>query len=203
MNINFDKEMEKIISLNQKLNIKPKLLLHACCAPCSTFCIERVREYFDLTMYFYNPNMDEEKEYLLRANELIRLCETLGIKYIIEPFMSESFYSAVKGLEQEKEGGKRCYKCFTLRLGKTLEKAKELDFDYFTTTLTVSPYKNSAVINEIGLSLAEEKKPKYLPSDFKKHEGYLKSIELSKKYGLYRQNYCGCIYSKRDREEHK
>ena len=194
--VNYDTLMIKEIERIKEKNAKPKLLLHSCCAPCSSACIERLKEHFDLTVYYYNPNIDGEEEYDKRANEQIRLCKLLGVNCIIEKFSSNDFYDKVKGLEKEIEGGSRCEKCFTLRLSKTIEFAKANGYDYFATTLTVSPLKNAKLINEIGEKLARGTGLKYLPSDFKKKGGYLRSIELSKEYDLYRQNYCGCEFSK-------
>lgn len=193
---NFDLSMQKVINSHRESGEKPKLLLHSCCAPCSSTCLERIKDFFDITVYFYNPNMDTEEEFNLRKEEQIRLCELLGVNYIIENYFNKDFLSVVKGLEKEKEGGKRCEKCFFLRLTKTAETAKEKGFDYFATTLTLSPLKNAEKINAIGREIEKNIKVKYLPSDFKKKGGYLRSIELSKEYNLYRQNYCGCVYSK-------
>ena len=168
-----------------------RLLLHCCCAPCSSACLERLKDDFQITVLFYNPNI-ENPEYEKRKSELIRLINTTGWASFLDcDHDTNEFYSAIKGLENEKEGGKRCEKCFELRLAKTAYLAK--DFDYFTTTLTISPLKNAALINEIGSRLGGDK---WLYSDFKKGDGYLKSIKLSEKYCLYRQNYCGCVYSK-------
>lgn len=193
-NLNYDKLMMQTI---KGLSCKPKLLLHSCCAPCSTACIERLLPFFDLTVYYYNPNIDGVEEFLKRANEQKRLCESLSVKFVEEKFCPEEFYGFVKGLEDAIEGGDRCTKCFNLRLKKTAEFAKQEGFDYFTTTLTVSPLKNADKINEIGLSIEREIGVKFLPSDFKKRGGYQRSVELSKEYNLYRQNYCGCVFSKR------
>lgn len=176
---------------------KPSLLLHACCAPCSTAVIERIKDYFNLTVFFYNPNMDGQEEYSLRLEEIKRLCKTLNIPLIFTDYLSQEYLSEVVGLESEKEGGKRCEKCFYLRLNKTAELAKEKSFNYFATTLTVSPLKNAELLNNLGLIIEEKHGVKYLPSDFKKQGGYARSIEMSKEYGLYRQNYCGCAFSKR------
>lgn len=195
--INFNKELENLIEENIKNGIKPKLLLHSCCAPCSSTCIERLTRGFDLTIYYFNPNIDSDIEFQKRAKEQMRLCETLNLKFILEEYNCDAFNSAVKGLENEKEGGKRCSVCFYLRLKKTSEKAKELGFTYFATTLTLSPLKNAETINFIGKKIEKEVGVKYLETDFKKNGGYLRSIELSKEFGLYRQNYCGCLYSKR------
>ena len=194
---NYQTEMEKIISYHMKKSEKPKLLLHSCCAPCSTACIERVSEFFDLTVYYYNPNIDTESEYSHRANEQQRLCTELNVKCIIEEYAKQDFLTAVQGLEREKEGGTRCDKCFYLRLNKTAQTAKENGFDYFATTLSVSPLKNIEKLNEAGQKAQEQTGVKFLPTDFKKKGGYLRSIELSKRFNLYRQNYCGCEFSLR------
>ena len=151
---------------------------------------------FDITIFYYNPNIDSEKEFNLRATEQVRYAKSLGLNCVVADYDKQSFLSAVKGLEQEKEGGSRCDKCFNLRLSKTAEKCIELGYDYFATTLTVSPLKNAKLINEIGFSLEKSMGARYLPSDFKKQNGYLRSITLSKENNLYRQNYCGCEFSK-------
>lgn len=192
----FNKEMEKIIAELKRDGKREKLLLHSCCAPCSTACLERITDAFITTVYYYNPNIDTEKEYDLRAKEQVKLCKQLNIDCIVEEYGKQNFLTTVSGLESAPEGGVRCEKCFYLRLKKTAEKAKELGFDYFTTTLTVSPLKNATKLNDIGKLIEEETGVKFLPTDFKKRGGYLRSVELSKKYGLYRQNYCGCEFSK-------
>lgn len=194
--INYDKETDKIIAEFQNADKTPTLLMHACCAPCSSACIMRTNEFFDITVYYYNPNIDSEEEFIRRAKEQERLCAELNVKSVIEKYNADEFYDVVKGFESEPEGGARCEKCFYLRLKKTAEKAKAQGFKFFTTTLTLSPLKNAALLNEIGSSVAKETGVKFLPSDFKKKGGYQKSIELSKQYSLYRQNYCGCIFSK-------
>lgn len=192
--INYDVEFEKVIkSLNGK---KPKLLLHSCCAPCSSACLERLNDFFNITVYYYNPNIDTKEEFELRADEQVRYSSKLGIETIVVPYRPDEFYGAVTGKELEREGGARCLVCYNLRLSSTAEYAKEHGFDYFATTLTVSPLKNANALNEIGLELAKKTGVNYLPSDFKKKNGYLRSIELSKENGLYRQNYCGCKFSK-------
>ena len=196
MKENYNKLMEKTISELKKSGQKKRLLLHACCAPCSSSCIERLVDDFDVTVYFYNPNMDTDEEYNLRALEQQRLCELLDVKCVVEEYIPEQFFSAVKGMEEHKEGGARCGVCFSLRLKKTAEYAKLNGFDYFTTTLTVSPLKNAEVLNVIGEKVGKELGVSFLNSDFKKRNGYARSIELSKEYRLYRQNYCGCIFSK-------
>lgn len=193
MKIDFNAKMEGIIN---SLQSKPKLLLHSCCAPCSTAVIERLKDYFELTIYYYNPNINDLDEFSMRATEQERLCKVLGVGYILPKYDVNEFESKVVGLEKELEGGKRCQTCFSLRLIKTAEFAKQYGYDYFATTLTVSPLKNALLINSIGESIQEQIGVKYLPSDFKKKGGYLRSIELSKQYELYRQNYCGCSYSK-------
>lgn len=175
------------------------LLLHCCCAPCASACLERLKDFFKITVLFYNPNIEDE-EYLKRKDELLRLLEITKWATVLDcDHDTNEFYSRVKGLEGEKEGGKRCEVCFTLRLEKTCEIAEKNGFDYFSTTLTLSPLKNSSLINEIGENLALGKKVKWLHSDFKKKDGYLRSLQLSKEYGLYRQNYCGCVYSIREK----
>ena len=194
--VNYDKEMEKIITVHKNKGEKPKLLLHSCCAPCSTACIERLKEFFELTVYFYNPNLDSEEEFSLRAKEQVRYCESELVDVCVEKYVPQEFYNVVKGLEHVLEGGARCEKCFYLRLKRTAEKAKELGFDYFTTTLTVSPLKNATKLNQIGQNIEREVGVKFLPTDFKKRNGYLRSIQLSKENELYRQNYCGCEFSK-------
>ena len=196
--MNYSKELEKKIEEYKKSGAKPKLLLHACCAPCSSYVLEYLSEVFDITLYFYNPNISPEKEYVFRSAELIRLVGEMGlsIKVVIEKYSPKEFFEIANGLESQKEGGERCFKCYELRLRKAGEYAKENGFDYFTTTLSISPYKNAEALNEIGGRVAEAKGVKYLFSDFKKKNGYKRSIELSKEYSLYRQNYCGCIFSK-------
>lgn len=173
-----------------------KLLLHSCCGPCSTQVIEVLKENFDITIYYYNPNIDTNEEYQHRLEEQKRYCEVVGIKVIEDGYNSEEFLSQVKGLEKEREGGARCPVCFKLRLEKTANKAKELGFDCFGTTLTVSPHKNAEIINCIGKAVQQSTAIEFLEGNYKKQDGYKKSIELSKKYNLYRQNYCGCIFSK-------
>lgn len=199
---NLQKALEAIIEKNEKAGIKPSLLLHACCAPCSSYCIDYLNRHFDITLFFYNPNIHPAEEYTYRASELKRLVREMGLSIpVIEAENdTESFYALAKGKENIREGGARCFDCYRLRLEKTAALAKEKGFDYFTTTLSISPLKNAAKLREIGLELEEKYGIKNLPSDFKKKEGYKKSIELSKKYNLYRQNYCGCEFSKRESE---
>ncbi len=197
--IDYNKAMLEIIKSNG--GQKKKLLLHSCCAPCSTACIERLIDYFDITIFYYNPNIDTLEEFNLRATEQVRYSKSLGIDCIVADYDKQSFLSKAKGLEKELEGGARCEKCFNLRLEKTALKCKELGYDYFATTLTVSPLKNAKLINEIGFNLEKSLGVKYLPSDFKKQNGYLNSIRLSKENNLYRQNYCGCEFSKIKQQE--
>ena len=193
MKTNYDNKMMEIIN---SLDSKKKLLLHSCCGPCSSACIERLKDYFDITVVYYNPNIEPKEEYEHRKGEQIRLLNEWSIKYIDSDYDNESFKDLTKHLALEKEGGRRCSVCFGIRLKYTAKKALELGFDYFTTTLTVSPHKNSELINKIGGSIGESLGIKYLYSDFKKKEGYKRSIELANAYNLYRQNYCGCLYSK-------
>ena len=202
---NFQKELEKIIEENKKSGIVPSLLLHSCCAPCSSYCLEYLSDYFKITVLYYNPNLYPAEEYDRRVGEQKKLVCALPAKYPIS--LAEikgdpkEFYNAVKELEHIKEGGERCFACFKLRLEKAAEYAKENNFDYFTTTLTISPLKNAQKLNEIGEAAGEKFGVSHLPSDFKKKNGYLRSVELSKQYELYRQDYCGCVFSKKEREE--
>ena len=200
-NRNYQKEMEKIIE--RLSGEKKSLLLHSCCAPCSSAVLEKLQEIFEITVFFYNPNISETEEYRKRVEEQKRLIEAFNrkktdcpIKIIDGDYEPQEFYAIAKGLENCPEGGERCFKCYALRLEKTAQLAKELKFDYFTTTLTISPLKNAAKLNEIGEEMAGKYETAFLPSDFKKKEGYKRSIELSKEYDLYRQNFCGCAFSK-------
>lgn len=197
MNENYVNKLKEIID---KLDYKPKLLLHSCCAPCSSYVITYLYDYFDITILYYNPNIYPYEEYKKRKDEQIRLISNFkGVKIIDCDYDNDIYNEAIKGLENEPERGSRCTKCFYLRLDKTGEIAKKNNFEYFGTTLTVSPYKNAKLLNEIGEDISKKYDIKWLYSDFKKNDGYKKSIELSKKYDLYRQDYCGCIYSKRDK----
>lgn len=183
------------ITINKKV---PKLLLHSCCAPCSSYVLLYLSQYFKITVFFYNPNIMPILEYQRRLEEQKKLLTFISSKYPINfiegDYDNDSFLEQIKGLEMEPESHKRCLKCYLLRLTKTAQQASN-NYDYFATTLTVSPYKNAKIINEIGTSLEKEFKVKYLPSDFKKRDGYKKSIDLAKKYNLYRQQYCGCQFS--------
>ena len=174
-----------------------RLLLHSCCGPCSTQVIDFLKNDYDITIYYYNPNIDTDEEYSHRLSEQKRYCEIVGVPVLEDGYNPDEFLCAVKGLENEREGGVRCPVCFKLRLKKTAQKAKELNFDLFGTTLTVSPHKNSTIINAIGKAVEAEEDIEFLEGNYKKQDGYKKSIEFSKKYNLYRQNYCGCIFSKR------
>jgi hypothetical protein len=200
MNENYLIKYENIIESIKGKNITPNILLHSCCAPCSSHVIEQLSPYFNITILYYNPNISPKEEYEKRKEEQIRLINTMPTKNKINildcDYDNNIYENQIKGLEQEPERGKRCTICFKLRLEKTATLAKENNYDYFGTTLTVSPYKNSKLINEIGSNLEKKYNIKWLYSDFKKKNGYKNSIELSKKYNLYRQNYCGCIYSR-------
>ena len=194
MKTDYQRALDGIIeSLGDK---RPRLLLHSCCGPCSSYVIEYLSKHFDITVYYYNPNIFPREEYEKRLAEQIKLVERLGGAVMCEAeYDPDRFYEAARGLEGEKEGGARCAECFRLRLDKTAERAKEGGFDYFCTTLTVSPHKNAPLINEISEQAAERYGVAALPADFKKREGYKRSIELSKQFDLYRQDYCGCEFS--------
>jgi hypothetical protein len=200
-NRNFQKELDRLVERLQREGKIPTLLLHSCCAPCSSHCIEYLSDFFKVTVFYYNPNISEQEEYKKRVSEQIRFIKEFPTKntvsFIEGDYEPEKYYRKVSGLEKCEEGGERCFVCYELRLRKTAELAKAQGFDYFTTTLTISPLKNSVKLNEIGLELSKEYGVSYLLSDFKKKEGYKRSIELSKEYGLYRQNYCGCEFSRR------
>jgi len=204
--VNYQKELEKILNKIASDDAKtnpPRLFLHSCCAPCSSYCLEYLCTYFQITVFYYNPNISIESEYRHRVAEQKRLiaaynAEKKGypISIVEGDYDPGVFFSVAKGLEHCPEGGERCFKCFDLRLRETAKRAKEGAYDYFATTLTISPLKNAAKINEIGLEIADELGISWLPSDFKKRDGYKRSVELSQEYGLYRQNYCGCAYSR-------
>ena len=202
MKVNYQLVMEQEIQKNA--DSCPKLMLHSCCAPCSSYVLEYLSEFFEITVFYYNPNIYPSEEFFKREEEQQNFIQKLQtknpIKFIKGEFEDDKFYAAVKGMEKEKEGGIRCRECFRLRLKKTAALAKEMGFDYFTTTLSISPHKNSAVLNEVGEEVAREYGIKYLFSDFKKKGGYKRSCELSAEYGMYRQDYCGCVFSARERE---
>jgi len=190
-----DNELKKI----QEQGVKQTLLLHVCCAPCSSYVLEYLHKYFKITVYYYNPNISPEDEYFKRAQEVKRLCRDMkldDVSVIVENYDPASFYDLASGLENEPERGKRCVKCYRLRLEASAIYAKAHSFDYFTTTLTISPLKNAQMLNEIGAEMSQKYSVNYLFSDFKKREGYKRSIELSRIYNLYRQDFCGCEFSK-------
>lgn len=196
--MNYQNELDKLI---RDLDHKPTLLLHSCCGPCSTQVLTYLCPFFNITVLYYNPNIEPIEEYIKRKNEQIRFIKEFNhdnINFLDCDYDNETFRNKTKGLENEKEGKARCPVCFRLRLEYTAKKAKKLNYDYFGTTLTVSPYKNSRQINILGGIIGEKYNIKYLFSDFKKGEGYKKSIEYSKEYNLYRQDYCGCLFSKND-----
>ena len=199
MKTNYQLVLDKILE-----NINGEtLLLHSCCAPCSSYVLEYLSNYFKITVFYYNPNISPEEEYIKRKEEQKRFIKNLKMKYKVEyiedSYDNDKFLEISKGLEDDIEGGNRCFKCYNLRLEKTARLAKEKGFDYFGTTLTVSPYKNSSKLNEIGETLQDKYNVKYLFSDFKKKNGYKRSIELSREYNLYRQDYCGCEFSKQNK----
>lgn len=215
--MNYQKEMEKVID---KLSVDHKrLLLHSCCAPCSSYVLSYLRSYFDLTLFYYNPNITDETEYYKRVAEQKRLIEELNyngksedqsgelvpgkIEFMEGKYLPQQFFDIAKGYENCKEGTERCFRCYELRLREAAKIAKEGNYDFFTTTLTISPLKNADKLNEIGERVGVEYGVAFLPSDFKKKNGYKRSIELSKEYDLYRQDFCGCIYSKVEREKQK
>ena len=191
---------EKVIESIIKEGKRKSLLLHVCCAPCSSYVLEYLNKFFDITVFFYNPNIDSPEEFRYRADEEKRFIGEMGldktVTYTEGDYEPERFYKISEGLEDIPEGGKRCVRCFELRLEESAKKAKDGGFDYFTTTLSISPLKNSKVLNDIGKRLSEKYGVEYLYSDFKKKNGYKRSVELSKEYNLYRQNYCGCRFSK-------
>ncbi len=197
MKTNYQKMLLELVN---NLKTTPRLLLHSCCGPCSTTCISFLTNYFDITVLYYNPNIEPRAEYEKRKAEQIKFLQNFSgkheITFLDSDYENDLYHEAIKGLEAEKEGGARCTKCFYFRLHKCAELALAQGYDYFGTTLTVSPHKNSQVINTVGAQISEELGIPFLYSDFKKNAGYQKSILLSKEYDLYRQNYCGCLYSK-------
>ena len=198
--VNYDKLMQEELKGAQD----KRLLLHSCCAPCSSHCLSELSPQIGVTVLYYNPNLDCAGEYEKRKREQLRFLRETGLADFLDcDYAPEDYLAAVRGLEEEKEGGARCAVCFRLRLDRTAREAKARGFDYFATTLTVSPLKNAKFINTIGFAVAEEVGVRYLPSDFKKRGGYLHSVKLSEEYGLYRQDYCGCAFSKAEREKQK
>ena len=200
--MSYQKMLDELLESIKNNSIKPKLLLHACCGPCSSYTIEYLSNYFNITIYYYNPNIYPEVEYIRRKEELKKFIKQFKnkINVIEELYNTEEYYKSIKGLEKLGERSERCYKCYELRLEKSAKYAKENNYDYFTTTLSISPYKNAEWINEVGEKLQDKYDIKYLFADFKKKNGYKRSLELSKEYKLYRQDYCGCVYSKQERE---
>lgn len=202
MKENYQRMMEAQLAAFAEKGRRPRLLLHGCCAPCSSYVLEYLYEKTDITMFFYNPNISPESEFLHRAGELVRLITETGreVPVIRPPYDPAPFAQIAQGLENEPEGGQRCYRCYALRLRETAACAAQKGFDFFTTTLSISPHKNAAWLNEIGKRLEAEYGVAYLYADFKKNDGYKRSIELSRQYHLYRQDYCGCSYSKAARQ---
>ncbi len=202
---NFHAKMLKLIEQHCSEKDVPSLLLHSCCAPCSSYCLEVLSQYFNVTVFYYNPNIYPPEEYSMRVVEQERFINEFPAKHPIRfvegNYDTAKFYEMAKGMEDIKEGGERCFACYELRLSETVEYAKEHGFDFFTTTLSISPLKNAEKLNEIGKKLEEEYEVKYLFSDFKKQNGYKRSTEISNEYEMYRQYYCGCVYSKKQRDD--
>nr|WP_227148185.1 epoxyqueuosine reductase QueH [Lacrimispora sp. 210928-DFI.3.58] len=204
---NYQRELDKILEGLEGKEKRPSLLLHSCCAPCSSYVLEYLSRYFDITLFYYNPNIYPPSEYGERVAEQKRLIAEMKlarpVHFLEGSYDTEAFYRMAKGHEKDREGGERCFLCYELRLREAAKAAKEGGFDYFTTTLSISPLKNAAKLNEIGLALSEETGIPYLVSDFKKKNGYKRSVELSSEYGLYRQDYCGCVYSMEEAKARK
>lgn len=204
---NYQKEMEKVIEKLEKEDSVPRLLLHSCCAPCSSYVLEYLSRYFKITVLYYNPNIYPREEFLKRREEqeafIRRLPAANPIEFMGSEYREQEFYDTVKGYEKIPEGGERCFRCYALRLEEAAREAKKGGYDFFTTTLSISPLKNAGKLNEIGEALAEKYGTAYLSSDFKKKNGYKRSAELSREYGIYRQDYCGCAFSKKEREAAK
>lgn len=200
MAVNYQLEMERVLA--REAGRTPRLLLHCCCAPCASFVLERLSAAFAITAYFYNPNLDSAAEHDRRARELERLAREMPLENAVcvttEPYAPAEFYDAVRGLESIPEGGRRCLACYRLRLARAARAAAEGGYDYFTTTLSISPHKNAVWLNELGAEFAARYGVRWLPSDFKKRDGFKRSVALSAQYGLYRQDYCGCVFSKRE-----
>ncbi|MGB6128033.1 MAG: epoxyqueuosine reductase QueH [Psychrilyobacter sp.] len=205
--INYQVVLDKKIKEIEKLDSIPTLLLHSCCAPCGSYVLEYLADHFKITVYYYNPNITFDDEYQKRYVEQQDFIKVINktaknkIEFLGGTYDTKEFYDKIKGLEDVREGGERCFKCFDLRLTQTAKMAKELNYDYFCTALSISPLKNGQKINEIGIELEERLGVKFLRADFKKKNGYKRSIELSREYNLYRQDYCGCVFSKKEREE--
>lgn len=204
---NYQRELDKLINNIEETGKRPRLLLHACCAPCSSYVLEYLSSWFDICVYFYNPNIDTREEYDKRAEELRSMIQRMKVpvRLIVAEYDPESFYRMARGHEKDPERGERCRLCYELRLKETARLLKELSekgesFDYFCTTLSISPLKDAKALNDIGERIAASEGLSFLPSDFKKRNGYKRSIELSAIYGLYRQDYCGCVFSRRERQ---
>ena len=202
---NYHLTMLNLIKENCDENKVPRLLIHSCCAPCSSYCLELLSQHFEITVFYYNPNIYPPEEYHMRAREQERFIEQFPAKHPIHfvegAYDTEKFYYMAKGMEQLKEGGERCFACYEMRLRESFEYAKDKGFDFVTTTLSISPLKNADKLNEIGAKLEEEYGISYLYSDFKKQNGYKRSTEISNEYDMYRQYYCGCVFSKKQRDE--
>ena len=202
---NYQKEMDVLLLQLQREVRVPSLLLHSCCAPCSSYVIEYLSAYFSIVVFYYNPNLYPDAEYALRSAEQKKLIADMPVKnrvrYLEGDFEKEAFYAACKGYEAENEGGERCKRCYHLRLDKTAQTAKKLGFDFFATTLTISPLKNAHTINQIGKEIEHGRQISYLCSDFKKKDGFKRSTELTALYGIYRQNYCGCVFAQRENQK--
>lgn len=202
---NYQKELEKILEQIKKEGRTPALFLHSCCAPCSSYVLEYLSSYFDITDFFYNPNISPREEYEKRERELENLIQAMTFvhkpKFLRGDYCPESFYAMAKGMESLPEGGERCFACYRMRMEEAARLAAEGDYDFFTTTLSISPLKNAEKINEIGEELEQKYGVKHLPSDFKKKNGYKRSIELSKEYNLYRQDFCGCVFFRKERQK--
>lgn len=202
MAVNYQLELERELQKNEGKT--PRLLLHCCCAPCSSYVLEYLSPHFSITAHYYNPNIDTPEEYAHRARELSRFVQEMplpgAVDVLAEPYTPAEFYAAVKGLEDIPEGGRRCYECYRLRLRRAAQAAAADGYDYFTTTLSISPHKNAVWLGELGEAFAAEYGVRWLPSDFKKKNGFKRSTELAARYGLYRQDYCGCVFSRREAE---
>ena len=205
--VNYQKLLDELIQKNEREGVVPTLLLHSCCAPCSSYVLEYLSQYFEITVLYYNPNIYPDEEYWKRVKEQQEFIRKFPaehpISFLEGAFEKERFYDTVRGVEQIPEGGERCFRCYRLRLTEAARLAQKLQMDYFTTTLSISPLKNAQKLNEIGGQLAEEYGVDYLYSDFKKKGGYQRSVELSRQYEMYRQDYCGCVFSMREREAQK
>ncbi|WP_418419235.1 epoxyqueuosine reductase QueH [Blautia sp.] len=206
-NRNYQKELDKLLAELEAEGRTPRLFLHSCCAPCSSYVLEYLSRYFEITVFFYNPNISPAEEYEKRVEEIRRMIGKMEfvhpVKLVEGEYDPQVFFRMAKGMEDIPEGGERCFGCYRLRMEEAARLAEEGNYDYFTTTLSISPLKNAQKINEIGEELSKIYKVSHLPSDFKKKNGYKRSIELSGEYDLYRQDYCGCVFSRREREKNK